>query len=98
MKLMTTDVDQAARVREPPPLEGRRHALIRGADQHENEDSNAGSGDHAARNRSHGRGSRLRFGETVFLDTRIELGARQAEQLRRARFVVPRLGERFDHE
>ncbi len=38
------------------------------------------------------------LGQAVLLDPRIELRARQAEELGRARLVVPRLRQRLDHE
>src|SRR5205814_8797159 len=42
--------------------------------------------------------SGLDLGEAVLLDARVELRAGEAEQLRRARLVVPRLRERLDDE
>src|SRR5262245_20529774 len=88
MKLMPADIDETPRMRESTPLETRGDALGPGADQQQKQECDADSDKHAADNRSHGRGSRLRFGEAVFLDAGVELRARQAEQLGGARLVV----------
>ena len=98
MKLMPAHIDQASWMRESPSFERCRDALVGGADQQQNEECDGRRDKRAADNRSHGRGSGLRFGEAVFLDAGVELRARQAEQLRGARLVVPCLIERFDDE
>jgi len=98
MKLMPADVDESSGMRKSPSFERCRDALVGGADQQQNEECDGRRDKRAADNRSHGRGSGLRFGEAVFLDAGVELRARQAEQLRGARLVVPCLIKRFDDE
>ena len=98
MKLKPAHVDESSWMRESPSLERRRDALVGGADQQQKDECDARRDKRAADNRSHGRGSGLRFGEAVFLDAGVELRACQAEQLGGARLVVPCLIERLDDE
>src|SRR5215831_4482355 len=98
MQLISAHIDQPTRMWEPPALQRCRDALVRGSNQDQKQDCEPRGDEHAADKGSHGGGSGLRFGESVLLDPRVELGTREAEQLRGARLVVTRLRERLDDE